>query len=335
MIFFVKKLITIILPAYNEEVNLPEAIRRVAAIIIPLEFRYDFEIIVLDNASADRTGDIACAQCASDSRWKYLRYARNFGAEASMLAGLDHASGDAVINVFSDMQDPPEKIPQMIELWEQGAEIVYGIVQERNDYNILKTVGAKIAYKLIRHLADCEIPVNATDFRLLDRRVVAVLQEMREPDRYLRGLVHWLGFKQVGFKYDRAARKGGRSSANLIYCIKFALHAILSFSAKPLDFLFFFGATLTIISLGLGIIYTLLFFFPVPFLSHPPPGITTIFLLVLFTLGTQSMFLGIMGQYLGRIYNQGKRRPLYIVSTSIGLLSTHAPSAAKSPPDGL
>lgn len=325
-----KKLITIILPAYNEEASLPEAIRRVAAVIKQLDSRYEFEVIILDNASVDRTGELSRIQCASDSRWRYLCYARNFGAEASMLAGLDHASGHAVINVFSDMQDPPEKIPEMIELWEQGAELVYGIVQERNDYNIIKTFGAVMAYKLIRHLADCEIPENATDFRLLDRRVVAVLREMREPDRYLRGLVHWVGFRQVGLKYDRAARKGGKSSANLIYCIKFALHAILCFSAKPLDFSVFFGATLTAISLGLGFIYTILFFLPVPFLVHAPPGITTIFLLVLFTLGTQSMFLGIIGQYVGRIYNQGKRRPLYIVSTNIGLVSPPATSAIGS-----
>ena len=204
-----KKLISIILPAYNEEANLPSAFMRINAVAQSLSEAYDFEMIVLDNASTDRTGAIAKAHCEADPRWKYLAYSRNFGAEASMLAGLDHAKGDAVINVFSDMQDPPELIPEMVHRWERGAQMVYGVLRERNDYSILKTIGAKIAYKLIRWFADTNIPENATDFRLMDRVVVDAVCQMREPDRYLRGLVHWLGFKVDSFQFDRAKREGG------------------------------------------------------------------------------------------------------------------------------
>lgn len=321
-----KRTITILLPAYNEEANLPEAIRRVSCIAMQLEANYIFEFIVLDNASRDRTGVIGKAQCAADPRWKYICYSRNFGAEASLLAGLDHAAGDAVITVFSDLQDPPEKIPEMIRLWEAGNEVVYGIVQDRSDGSLLKTIGARVAYKFISQLSDCDIPANATDFRLLDRRVVNILRQMREPDRYLRGLVHWVGFRQADFTYDRAPRFAGRSSVNLMFCIQFALHAIVCFSARPLDFSIFFGAIFTAASFLLSLIYICLRIFPLDFVPHAPPGITTIFLLVLFTLGTQSMFLGIIGQYVGRIYNQGKLRPLYIISTCIGVSDNSAAS---------
>lgn len=314
-----KKLISIILPALNEEANLPEAIRRVNAVAEQYADRYDFEMIVLDNASADATPDIAKAQCATDPRWKYLRYSRNFGAEASMLAGFDHATGDAVINVFSDLQDPPEYIPEMIGKWEAGAQVVYGILHTRNDSSILKTLGAKLAYRLIRMLADTEIPADATDFRLLDRAVVNALCRLREPDRYLRGLVHWLGFRQDHFHYDRAKRTGGTSSAGLLYCIRFALHAIVCFSSKPMHLAMLLGLLMTVGSSALGVLYTCLYFIRPAFLVPPPPGLTTTILLILFILGVNALLLGIMGEYIGRIYNQGKGRPLYVVAEAVNL----------------
>lgn len=325
-----KKLISLIIPAYNEEANLPAAIKRINAVAEGLSARFDFEMIVLDNASSDRTGEIAKAQCQADSRWKYLVYSRNFGAEASMLAGLDHARGDAVINVFSDMQDPPEYIPEMLKKWEAGAQIVYGVLRERNDYSIIKTVGAKIAYKLIRKLADSTIPENATDFRLLDRVVVDTVCDLREPDRYLRGLIHWLGFRTDSFSYDRAKREGGRSSANLLYCIGFALHAIACFSSKPLRFALVFGLFLTSSSALMGLFYLSVYLFKPSFLTPPPAGATTVILLVLMLLGFNSLFLGIIGEYIGRIYNQGKQRPLYIVADSAGFNADHTNRAHKT-----
>jgi dolichol-phosphate mannosyltransferase len=315
-------LISIVVPAYNEEANLPNLFDRVGRVAAGLEQDARFEFIVLDNSSTDLTRRLAIEQAERDPRWKYVRYSRNFGAEASLLAGLDLAMGDAVINLFSDLQDPPELIPKMFELWKHGNQVVYGVVRERNDSSYLKTIGARIAYKLIHWLAECKIPENATDFRLMDRSVVNALRSMREPDRYMRGLVHWIGFKQQGITYDRARRKGGSSTANLIYCIRFALHAIACFSAKPMHLAMLFGAFLTSTSILLGAFYLSVHFFKPHFLVAPPPGVTTLILLILFILGVNSLFLGIIGEYVGRIYNQGKGRPLYIVAETKGIDAT-------------
>jgi polyisoprenyl-phosphate glycosyltransferase len=313
-----RPLVSIIIPAFNEEKNLPTLFKRVDAVTQQLS-DHDFELIVLDNFSIDNTEALATAQCQRDPRWKYVRYSRNFGAEASLLAGLDLASGDAVINLFSDLQDPPEKIPEMVEKWEAGHDVVYGIVKERNDSSRLKTIGAKLAYKLIYALAECKIPENATDFRLLDRKVVLTLRQLREPDRYMRGLVHWVGYRQIGFEYDRDKRQGGKSTANLLYCIKFTLHAVVCFSSKPMHLSMLFGIALTAASLVLGMLYLLLYFVRPSFLAPPPPGTTTLILLALFILGVNSLFIGIIGEYVGRIYRQSKNRPVYIIDRTLNI----------------
>lgn len=325
-------LISIIMPAYNEEASLPRLFARVGAVADQLKASYEFELILLDNCSNDRTREIARAHCGVDVRWKYLRYSRNFGAEASLLAGLDVARGEAVINLFSDLQDPPELIPQMLEIWRQGAGVVSGIVRERNDSSYLKTLGAKLAYKLIYLLAECKIPENATDFRLMDRSVVNVLRQLREPDRYMRGLVHWVGFRQEHLLYDRAKRETGSSSANLIYCIKFALHAIVCFSSKPMHLAMLFGVFLTSTSGLLGLFYLGVHWLKPSFLNAPPAGVTTVILLILFILGFNSLFLGIIGEYVGRIYNQGKHRPLYIIAEQFNLPVAHRLSARDTDP---
>ena len=312
-------LVTIIIPAYNEERNLPILVERVNKVLASQEPEFRFEVILLDNASTDRTLEKAAEICACDPRWKYLRYSRNFGLEASLIAGLDHAQGDAVINLFSDLQDPPEVIPEMLRLWKQGADVVYGKLTKRNDDNWMKTLGAKIAYQMICSLSDCKIVPGATDFRLMDKKVVANLRLLREPDRYMRGLVHWVGYKQVPLIYERARRTQGESSARLYYCIKFALHAVICFSSKPLSVITIFGLVITATSAALGMLYLLLYFARPAFLAAPPPGITTIFLMILFMIGSNALFLGIIGEYVGRIYNQGKARVLYLVDKKINL----------------
>jgi polyisoprenyl-phosphate glycosyltransferase len=238
---------------------------------------------------------------------------------------LDHATGDAVITVFSDLQDPPENIPVMIKKWEEGAEVVYGTLNERNDSNVVKTLGAKIAYRLIYHLTESKIPPNATDFRLMDKKVVEALRTLREPDRYSRGLVHWVGFKQESFVYDRHKRVAGESSAGVLYCFKFALHAVTCFSSIPMHLSMYFGLLLTVFSVFLSFVYTILFFAQPSFLKPPPPGTTTVIILVLFLVGLNSLFLGIIGEYVGRIYRQGKNRPLYIVAERFNVDSVSSP----------
>lgn len=308
-----EKLISITVPACNEATNLPLLYDRLVAVLSPLEARFSFEIILLDNASTDTTRQVALAIVERDSRFRYVRYSRNFGFEASLLAGLDLARGDAAISLVSDLQDPPELIPDMIAKWEEGFDVVYGQVRERNDSSRLKTLGAYVAYRLIERLTDCKIKANATDFRLLDRRVIASLQQMREPHRYMRGLVHWVGYKSAGIAYDRSPRARGDSHGNIYYCIKFAFHAIFCFSAKPLHFATWFGLWITATSSFLALSYMVLYFANFHIFTPPPPGITTLFLLVLFSIGFNSLFLGIIGEYVGRIFEQGKTRPVYLI----------------------
>jgi polyisoprenyl-phosphate glycosyltransferase len=320
-----KHIITVLLPSFNEERNLPVAYQRLTAVLKTLPAHLDYEVIILDNASTDRTAEISRELCASDLRWRWLRYSRNFGLEASMLAGLDHASGDAVIVLFSDLQDPPELIPQFVKHWEEGNEVVVGILGKRNDQKPLKTLGAIVAYYLIYVLSDCKIPANATDFRLLDRRVVDALKLLREPDRYLRGLIHWVGFRRFHVSYDRAERVSGRSTAGVFYSIRFALNAIFCFSAKPLHLATLCGGFVILATLLLAFASVAAHLMNLGFIPSAPPGITTLVLLISFFLGFNTMFLGIIGEYLGRIYNQGKQRPLYIVDEKLNFSGMSQP----------
>jgi glycosyltransferase involved in cell wall biosynthesis len=330
-----KKLLSIVIPAFNEEENLPLVFPRLTQMLDRLPGHIDYEVILLDNASTDRTPAIAREFCEKDPRWKWLRYSRNFGVEASMMAGLDHASGDAVVLLFADLQDPPELIPEFVRQWEKGFEVVGGVLRKRRDYRILKTIGAKIAYWMIYTLSDCKIPSNATDFRLLDRKVVNALKLLREPDRYLRGLVHWVGFRRVYVPYDRAARSGGRSTAGIWFCVRYALNAMLCFSAKPLRLATLFGGLVVVASFGYALFALAVHFLRLSFIPMAPPGVTTIVLLISFFLGFNTMFLGVIGEYIARIYDQGKNRPLYLVDEQVNfdattrgshnLSSTHAP----------
>lgn len=326
------KLISITIPAYNEEENLPLLFERLNTVLAPLQNRYQFRFIVFDNDSSDRTGEVARGFCERDARWSYVRYSRNFGSEASLLAGLDFAEGDAVINLFSDLQDPPELIPQFLATFEEGYDVVYGVVRVRSDGSILKSIGARIGYWLIYQLTECNIPPNATDYRLLSRKAYASLRSLRESDRYIRGLTHWIGFRKTGIEFDRAPRLRGSSAANLLYLVFFTLNAIVSFSGRPLRFAMLFGMTITTLSMALALLFTFLHFVHPVWLPVPPPGVTTLVTLVLFSLGVQSTFLGIIGEYVGRIYNQGKGRPIYLVDATQGI--TPRPPAETRTPAG-
>jgi len=324
------KLLSILVPSFNEEQNLPLVFPRLTQVLNTLPAHIDYEVIVLDNASTDRTPLIAREFCERDARWKLLRYSRNFGVEASMMAGLDHASGDAVVVLFSDLQDPPELIPEFVRQWEEGFEVVVGVLRKRRDYRLLKTIGAKIAYWLIYTLSDCKIPPNATDFRLFDRKVVDALKILREPDRYLRGLVHWIGFRRSYVSYDRAPRHSGRSTAGLWYSVRFAVNAILSFSAKPLRLATILGGFVAAASFAYALFAFGVHLLHLSFVPVPPRGITTIILLISFFIGFNTLFLGIIGEYLGRIYNQGKNRPLYLVDEQLNFDATTKSGSKRS-----
>jgi glycosyltransferase involved in cell wall biosynthesis len=306
------KTISIIAPAYNEEGNLEEAHRRITAVMETLPHRH--EIIIVDNCSTDRTAQVSEAICARDPRCRYFRFSRNFGAEVSLAAGIRHAQGDAIINVFTDLQDPPEMIPEFVAKWEEGYDVVYGVVSTRSDASWLKQRVAGFAYWLIHVLSDCRIPTHASDFRLITREVADALSQCREQDRYLRGLVHWAGFRQIGVPYERQSRQWGDTKASFWWCVGFALNAVMSFSAAPLRLASYFGLVTCGLSVLLALVYLALWLF-----LSPPAGWTTIALILLFQIGLQSLFIGIAGEYLARTYQEAKGRPLWIIAKTINM----------------
>lgn len=311
------KVLTILIPVLNEEINLPILYSRLVKVIDSLKERIRAEVIILDNCSDDNTPAIAKEICQKDPNWKFVRYSRNFGYHGSLAGGFDLSTGDALIVLAGDLQEPPELIPRMIDSWEKGYDVVYGVLEERNDSNFIKTLGAKIFYQLIYFISDSKLPISATDFRLISRRVINAVNAMREPDRYLRGLVHWVGFKQIPFKYSRDKRIHGKSTAGIWYSTKWAFNAMMCFSHLPLRAMAFFGL-FTMIGTALASIYFIFVrFFPPVWMPVPPTGTTAIILILLFAIGINSIFLGIMGEYVGRIYNQGKERPLYIVDEKV------------------
>ncbi|MCX7308947.1 MAG: glycosyltransferase family 2 protein [Afipia sp.] len=313
------KTLTILIPALNEELNLPTLRRRLESVFAGLKDKVRPEYIVLDNCSEDSTPQIAERFCLENSDWKYVRYSRNFGYHGSLAGGFDLASGDALIVVAGDLQEPPEMIPLMVDLWQQGNDVVYGILQERNDSNLVKTVGAKVFYSIIYRMSSSPLPNSATDFRLISRRVIDVVKNMREPDRYLRGLVHWAGFKQSSFLYNRDKRIHGKSTAGIWYSTKWAVNAIISFSNLPLRAAAFFGLIAMIVSLLATVYFVIVHFFPPAWMPIPPTGTTAIIVLLLFAIGLNAFFLGIIGEYVVRIYTQSKKRPLYVIDKVVHL----------------
>ena len=313
------KTLTILVPVLNEEENLPVLRSRLEPVLKVLEPRIRAEIIILDNCSQDGTRAISHAICESDPRWKYVRYSRNFGYHNSLAAGYDLASGDALIVLAGDLQEPPELIPRMVGLWEEGYDVAYGVLEERNDSNLVKTFGAKVFYELIYKVSETPLPKSATDFRIISRRVIDVVRSMREPDRYLRGMVHWTGFKQAHFQYDREKRVRGKSTAGILYSANWAINAIICFSAAPLRLAAYVGL-MTMLLTGVASVYFVWArVFPPEWMPIPPTGTTFLILLLLLAIGLNAFFLGIIGEYVGRIYSQGKFRPLYVIEESINL----------------
>ena len=315
-----KPLISVVLPAYNEAENLEELFERLTSTVASIR-GYDFEFLLIDNRSTDGTPDIARRFTERDARWRFLRFSRNFGAEISLAAGLRYARGECVILMATDLQDPPELIPLMLQKWRDGYHVVYGQVRERQDYHLLKGIGARLAYWLIFRLSETKIPPGATDFRLMTRPVVDALNHCGEQNRYQRGLVHWVGFRQTGFVYDRTERKAGKTTADLLFCLQYAINAIVAFSSKPLRVASYFGLLAMAAGFLGAFVYAMLFClvkFRVLHLEPPPPGWTTLTIALLLFSGLQSLFLGLLGEYLGNIYREVKGRPLWVVDETAG-----------------
>lgn len=307
-----RQLLSIIMPVRNEEGNLARAHAEVAAAMAPLPF--DYEVLLIDNDSHDRTGALAAEICRRDSRWRYLKFSRNFTVEGSLAAGFRFAQGDAAIVLFGDLQDPPELIGRFLETWQAGSDVVYGVVRQRGGEPWWKSLCARLLYRLVGWLSDVSIPANATDFRLLSRRAIDALNQIDERNRYIRGFSHWIGFPQTPIVYDRRPRTAGRSKAPFFYMLNLAANAITCFSIRPLQ-LFSLGgfATLAITILAaLGYLARY-------FLGATVPGLTTVYLLLLGNLGVMMLGFGTLGEYIGRIYIEAKQRPLFVVERTINL----------------
>lgn len=305
-------LVSIVIPARNEEGNIARLRTELLAAVAGLP--YEFEFIVIDNASEDQTGGLVKAICASDPRWKYMRFSRNFSVEMSITAGYRAANGQAIIVLYSDLQDPPEVIPRFLQKWKEGFDVVYGVRQVRPGEPVWRNLLVKYVYRTIVWAAEVPIPLDAGDVRLITKEVRDALEQCDEYNRYLRGLIAWLGFRQIGIPYARRARFSGVSKAPFWEMVFFAFNGITSFSLKPLRLFTIFGGIVLGVSGVAILIYTTLFL-----RGSPPPGITTIIVLLIIAIGLNSFGIGVLGEYLGRTYSEVKRRPLYIVSETVNL----------------
>jgi dolichol-phosphate mannosyltransferase len=320
-----KKLLSFVVPCFNEEEVISETLKRLNSFCKKLK-DLDVEIIFIDDGSRDRTRELLKNYATEDTRIKVICFARNFGHQIAVTAGIDAALGDAVVLIDADLQDPPEVVHQMISKWRDGYDVVYGTRIERTGESAFKLATARGFYRLLNKLSDVPIPLDTGDFRLMSRAVIDTLRAMPERDRFVRGMVSWVGFKQIGLPYKRAARFAGESKYPLSKMLRFATDGILSFSTKPLQLSVGLGMISSVIAL-MGIVYAL---FLRVFTSTWVEGWTAIMIAVLFIGGVQLVCIGILGEYIGRIYNEIKNRPLYIVQEYVGFLGD-GPAMSRSP----
>lgn len=307
------KLVSIVIPAYNEAENIfviAESIKQVFASI-----NYNYEIILVDDGSADNTIDKIKEYSSQHENIFFLEFSKNFGHQLAVKAGMDHAYGDCVISMDCDMQHPPELIPEMLKKWEEGFEVVYTIREEDKTLSKGKRSSSSLFYKTLNWLSDIELESGAADFRLLDQKVVNVFRNFHENEPFLRGLVKWLGFKQFAIKYNPAARFSGQSKYTLKKMLRLALHGVTSFSIKPLYSAVYLGFTLSFASV-LYIPYIIYAFVN----NVEVSGWASVIMTIVFFGGLQLIILGIIGIYVGKMFMQSKNRPNYIIrSTNIPL----------------
>ncbi len=301
--------ISIVVPVFNEETNVYEMHRRCSESLGTLAT--DYEVIFVDDGSTDHTLENLREIAGEDDKVKVLSLSRNFGHQLAVTAGLEHATGDATVVIDGDLQDPPEVIPRMIEKWKEGYDVVYAKRVSREGEGIYKRVTAFLFYRILRLLTTTDVPVDTGDFRLMDRNVVETLKNMGERNRFLRGLVSWVGFKQTGIEFERRERFSAATKYPTRKMIRFALNAIFSFSDRPLKI----ATVLGLASALLGFMMILWGLYSKFFMAESTVrGWTSVFVAVLFLGGVQLFTIGIIGEYISRIYDESKARPLYIVA---------------------
>jgi len=308
-----QKLISVVVPCFNEQEVLPATHARLTAVMQSLE-GFDYEIIYVDDGSRDETGEMLRQLQASDGRVRVLFLSRNFGHQLASTAGLDAADGDAVVLIDADLQDPPELIPEMVARWKEGYDVAYGQRRRREGETVFKLFTAKLFYRLFNRLAAIDMPLDTGDFRLMDRRVVQAVRQMREHDRFLRGMVSWMGFRQTAVLYRRAARAAGQSKYPVWKMLRFALDGIFSFSVVPLRLAMALGAGISAAAI-LAILYALVAWVST---GRWVSGGASLVMAMLLLSGVQLICLGVIGEYIGRIYGEAKQRPLYLLRERLG-----------------
>ncbi len=302
-------MLSVVAPLYNEEGNVAELLRRLRAAADGCIVD-GYELVFVDDGSSDRTLELLRSHAAVDPRIVIVQLSRNFGHQLAATAGLDQARGDAVVLIDADLQDPPELIPAMVERWRAGFDVVYAVRRRRKGESRFKIWTARSFYRITRRLTKVSIPVDTGDFRLMSRRVVDALKTIRERHRFIRGLVSWVGFPQTAIEYDRDARFSGDSKYPFSKMVRFAIDGITSFSDIPLRFASYFGFIVSAVAFVVAIFEIVLKIFT----GYNLPGYTSTIFAILFLGGVQLIGIGILGEYIGRIYEEIKGRPLYVVA---------------------
>ncbi|MCM3018266.1 glycosyltransferase family 2 protein [Priestia megaterium] len=298
---------SIVVPVYNEEEVIHETYRRLTEVMRSTKEAY--ELLFVNDGSRDRTAEIIKEYSEQDPAVVLLDFARNFGHQIAITAGMDYARGEAVVVIDADLQDPPELILEMIEKWKQGFDVVYAKRTKRKGETYFKKQTAAMFYRFLRAMTDIDIPLDTGDFRLLDRKVCNQMNSIQEKNRFVRGLVSWVGFKQIAVEYERDERLAGESKYPLKKMLKLSMDGITSFSYKPLKLASYAGVTLS----GIGFIYLLVVLYLKLFTDSTITGWSSLIVIQLFFSGIILIILGMIGEYIGRIYDETKNRPLYIV----------------------
>ena len=309
-----RPLLSFVVPVYFEQEVLRDFYARLARVMDGLAGRVDCEAVFVDDGSRDASPAILADLAAADPRVRVIYLSRNFGHQLAITAGLDYARGDAVVTIDSDLQDPPEVVPQFLDAWQAGAKVVLGVRRQRAGESAFKLATAKVFYRLLSRLSDVPLTADSGDFRLIDRQVVEALQKVREVDRYLRGIISWLGFQQARVPYDRDARFAGTTKYPLRKMVRLALDGISSFSDKPLRLASHLGLSVVAVAMAALVwVLTGKLLFP----QTVSQGWASVMIVVLFLGGVQLLSIGVLGEYVGRIFRQTKDRPLYLVARTV------------------
>ena len=310
---------SIVIPLYNEESGLPTLVERLQELMG--QFDGPAEVVMVDDGSRDATYHLAQAASLQDPRFKLIQFSRNFGHQVAITAGMDAASGDAVIIMDADLQDPPYVVLQMIEKWKEGYEVVYGLREHRQGERLFKTATASVFYGLLHRIAEIDTPVDVGDFRLVDRKALNAFLQMRENNRYVRGMFSWVGFRQTGVPYTREERHSGATHYTLSKMVKLASNGILGFSSAPLRLALSTGVFLAIASVIYGVVAISLKLAG----ESLVPGYASLLFAITFLSGIQLAVMGMVGLYVGRIYDEARARPLYIVRERHGFGDADGP----------